>query len=661
MTGFALLDVAIGVIFAILTFSLVASAIQESFAQALNWRGRFLRRGLFRLLEAAEDSRALLGNTFFWPTWLGASKSTLERAELTFEVLNDPSLRALHGSKSFFGEVTDWLLALPRLVKRLARKEAVDLAEKARKELNAERTRRVIEAVSDPAIAADAKALGHEIAKIEAEIADRKEAAKAAAKSAGDGEHAHPIRKSGRMPSAIPKETFAQALIDTLHRRIEAKLTEAVDKVKDRADAAAKAVETAIDQTRKDALAEAEAAKKAAEAAGDPPPGDPTTMADDVVYATFGAAAPGKAYAEAYAKSLATAADAAVKELSEVIEQLPMDHALRRRLTRGVRDLAIARAVETRIDDLDRLWDGAEEALTSRVRALEATAADLAEDLARWFDRGMDRVTGWYIRRAKYVLFLIGLAMAAAVNFNVIGYAGELMRNEALRDQVLARAELAVQSGEVGALKVDRSARLALLALAVRQQPGPAADTGKLTEAKVGTYTFTLADLQTLGLTVDAANPDGTLKKLAVPDVTAALQKAAPDIDPDADGDGTVSPDEVRAAVEATIREIGGTLQTALTTLDDQIAGEGYALGWSCGETVWYKCVQEQITYAAAFSWILIGVACTFGGQFWFDLLKSTLSVRTAATGIDSDLKDLIRGTDQNPAKRPRQGAPPAG
>ena len=73
----------------------------------------------------------------------------------------------------------------------------------------------------------------------------------------------------------------------------------------------------------------------------------------------------------------------------------------------------------------------------------------LKERLAGWFDEGMSRVSGWYKRRAKLFIFIIAGTVTVATNASSIHIAEELWRNDALRTQIAARAEAAVEDGNV--------------------------------------------------------------------------------------------------------------------------------------------------------------------------------------------------------------------
>ena len=79
----------------------------------------------------------------------------------------------------------------------------------------------------------------------------------------------------------------------------------------------------------------------------------------------------------------------------------------------------------------------------------EDAANVLKDRLAGWFDEGMSRVTGWYKRRAKLIIFAIAGIVTLATNASSIYIAEELWRNDALRTQIAVQAQVAAQAGEV--------------------------------------------------------------------------------------------------------------------------------------------------------------------------------------------------------------------
>ena len=90
----------------------------------------------------------------------------------------------------------------------------------------------------------------------------------------------------------------------------------------------------------------------------------------------------------------------------------------------------------------------------------EEAATALKERLAGWFDEGMSRVAGWYKRQAKVMIFVIAGSVTLATNASSIHMAEEFWRNDALRTQIAAQAQVAAQTGEASGLEAGNLKRL---------------------------------------------------------------------------------------------------------------------------------------------------------------------------------------------------------
>jgi len=90
------------------------------------------------------------------------------------------------------------------------------------------------------------------------------------------------------------------------------------------------------------------------------------------------------------------------------------------------------------------------------------TAIDTAQgDLGRaqanveaWFDSSMERVSGWYKRRTQLIIFVVGLALAVAVNADTLTVVESLVQGDALRKAVVAEAEAIARDKELRAADV---------------------------------------------------------------------------------------------------------------------------------------------------------------------------------------------------------------
>jgi hypothetical protein len=58
-----------------------------------------------------------------------------------------------------------------------------------------------------------------------------------------------------------------------------------------------------------------------------------------------------------------------------------------------------------------------------------------------WYDTVMDRISGWYKRRSQFVLFLVGLVYAVAMNIDALQLSQRLWGDAALTTQLIQKAE----------------------------------------------------------------------------------------------------------------------------------------------------------------------------------------------------------------------------
>jgi hypothetical protein len=524
MTDFALLDVAIGVIFAILTFSLIASALQEALASALNWRGRMLRRGLFRLLEGATDH----GPKLVSATWLTPKR--VEQARMSVRFLENPTIRALYGPHS----------ALDKLLGRIT--------------------------LARPGAGSTASTV-----------------------KAG-------LERLGRMPSSIPKDTFARALIDTL-------------------------------------LADAKVAYRKLDIADGVTPNE------------------AKAAVVQTRRLLATwarDADRVVEQVQGTVARLPMDDQMKARLLRTLREVSLSRALQDKLDALDGAPAEVRGEIEARIARAQAMIDETVLAIGAWFDATMDRVTGWYVRRAKWMLFLLGFAMAAGVNFDVIGYGDRLLNDEELRRRMAVQAEAAMAAERVGEFAVQpggsrQLATLEVLRLLGRLDPPVGVDEPRVDPQDIARVQAQIEprELRTaLGLNPDAAVPASAAELEAAAAVMARQLDTLLVID--RDGDGQISAAEQDAAIDRFVERMQAATRQSLAVLHSQFAAQGVEFGWSCPDGELSRaCAWQQYSAQSLLSWLMIGLGCTLGGQFWFDLLRQAVKVRTAASGLNSDLKRL--------------------
>jgi hypothetical protein len=99
----------------------------------------------------------------------------------------------------------------------------------------------------------------------------------------------------------------------------------------------------------------------------------------------------------------------------------------------------------------------------TRVRTTVLALIDSAQgnaDLARqrvenWYDDTMDRVSGWYKRRAQQIIFVVGLVLCVLLNGDTLMIVHELWNDEALRSAVVAEAQERASAATVTSGKDD--------------------------------------------------------------------------------------------------------------------------------------------------------------------------------------------------------------
>lgn len=95
------------------------------------------------------------------------------------------------------------------------------------------------------------------------------------------------------------------------------------------------------------------------------------------------------------------------------------------------------------------------EPLKQALRALadeaEGEAAKLKVLVAKWFDSSMDRVSGWYARKAQLFLAIIAVVVTLVINADSIRIAAAVWSNQTLREQLLTTANSIASDGSTSA------------------------------------------------------------------------------------------------------------------------------------------------------------------------------------------------------------------
>ena len=397
-----------------------------------------------------------------------------------------------------------------------------------------------------------------------------------------------PLADLGRLPSSIPKQTFSRALIDTL-------------------------------------------AREAKQAYGE------LQLSDGIQASEVPAAL---AATRTLLGQWAGQIDAGVAKVVETVDGLPMDRETKDQLLRTLREVAVSRELQARLGQIEGVATEVRAELEARIDRAQAAIDQMVLALGDWFDTTMDRVTGWYVRRVKWVLFGIGVIMAAVVNFDVIGYGDELLNDEGLRNRISAQAEAAVAAKAVGELTVQRTGNQQIAALALNTQRD-----FRITPEEFASGQAALPPQvrEALGLDPDPTAPVSEQQAGQALDALNRTLAEMPGAAPvDADRNGVLSPEEEAKAVDDYFDSLRREMGISTRLLEEQFADQGVEMGWKCpGSRISVECIRDRINLQSVISWLAIGLGCTLGGQFWFDLLRQIVNVKTAASGLNTDLKQL--------------------
>ena len=106
------------------------------------------------------------------------------------------------------------------------------------------------------------------------------------------------------------------------------------------------------------------------------------------------------------------------------------------------------------------------EALVNEIKVIsektENALQQVRKNLEDWFNNSMDRLSGWYKRRAQTLAFLIGITIAIFLNVDSLQIANQLWRDPSVRQALAAQVDAIVQQNPNGFPNPDAGQLLAL-------------------------------------------------------------------------------------------------------------------------------------------------------------------------------------------------------
>ena len=233
------------------------------------------------------------------------------------------------------------------------------------------------------------------------------------------------------------------------------------------------------------------------------------------------------------------------------------------------------------------------QALLPLVDAAGNDAARARQNIEDWFNSSMDRVSGWYKRRAQVMLLIIGFIVTMGVNADSIIVAKRLASDRALRESVVAAADAYAKANATSGQTPSPT-------------PTPAA-TPKASgspAAKPSATPVALASAPT-------PKPSVTPEPSPVPDTCLKDDCADPE-----------SPKCKLKMSQCKLQELGLPIGWILP---DEPQTKWPGLHFWTGDfwTGWY--VQTRIHFLG---WLLTALAISLGAPFWFDMLNKFIVVR---------------------------------
>lgn len=80
-------------------------------------------------------------------------------------------------------------------------------------------------------------------------------------------------------------------------------------------------------------------------------------------------------------------------------------------------------------------------ALLTLVDAAGNDVSRVRENIEDWFNSSMDRVSGWYKRRAQIIILVLGFVVTIATNADTVAIVNSLVQDRALRDSLVAASQ----------------------------------------------------------------------------------------------------------------------------------------------------------------------------------------------------------------------------
>ncbi|WLI87438.1 hypothetical protein Q4S45_11830 [Massilia sp. R2A-15] len=245
------------------------------------------------------------------------------------------------------------------------------------------------------------------------------------------------------------------------------------------------------------------------------------------------------------------------------------------------------------------------------------------QNIEVWFNNAMDRVGGWYKRRAQGVTFGISLLVVVLMNVDALLIVRYLDANSGVRNGLVAQAQAFVD--------------------AKAKEPAAQKEVTAGGEPVKGTLTFASPAEKEVDVVFSTTAPGGVFTPKSV-----TVKPGATSVD------YTLATDILDRPVKAVIEGKADGLAIAPVTVDlresypaqlkrvqQQLMALKLPIGWvrepaaqadqemRLGIPDWDKNFFDTVWYHLL-GWLITAIAATLGAPFWFDMLNKVMSIRSA-------------------------------
>lgn len=288
--------------------------------------------------------------------------------------------------------------------------------------------------------------------------------------------------------------------------------------------------------------------------------------------------------------------------------------------------------------------------LKGTIQALAEGAAGSIEgfrqSIERWFDEGMDRISGWYKRWTQAVQLGLGLVLAVALNVDTINIVRVLDKNDDLRHALAARAEAYAKTESLDPRNVvgqESSGQFPVSLQSADAQTfelkaGLPSDLPSDMKSETPTVTVTPTEkLKSFEITCETAPKNSQDQQTLV--IPCTINQPVPALTP---GELEVTSQWTKKREEQEVTEtrtasipvvLVPDTESAFKQIETHLKETQLPFGWENIDNV--KAYLFEYYGIHILGWFLTALAASLGAPFWFDLLKKVANLRASGPNPD--------------------------